>query len=219
MGMMDDEGEARGRSMRGGMGFVMSGDKSAFADKRDKETGIEIKKDGKVEVRGAKVTAVSATQVTATTTLGSVLITISANIDANTKVEAKNGKTIALSEVVVGDVVTLKGMMLSGNAFSMTATLVRDISKSVTPVVNDTRQVFEGKVTVLPGATLPTTITMTIGSTPLVVNISGSTTVLNTAWAPVALSTFQVGDSVRVFGYIPTGASAVTGVVVRNVSR
>jgi hypothetical protein len=181
--------------------------------------GIEIKKDGKVEVRGAKVTAVSATQVTATTTLGSVLITISANIDANTKVEAKNGKTIALSEVVVGDVVTLKGMMLSGNAFSMTATLVRDISKSVTPVVNDTRQVFEGKVTVLPGATLPTTITMTIGSTPLVVNISGSTTVLNTAWAPVALSTFQVGDSVRVFGYIPTGASAVTGVVVRNVSR
>lgn len=200
-------------------GWIINGDKGVFADKRDKETGIEIKRDGKIEVRGAKVTAVSSSQITASTTLGTVNLTVTANIDPNTKVESKNGKPLPITDVAVGDMVTLKGMMTSGNSLTFTATLVRDVSKSLTPAVTDSRQVFEGKISVLPGATLPTTLTITIGSTPQVINITNTTTLLNAAWAPVSLATFQLGDSVRVFGFIPTGSTTVNGLVVRNVTR
>lgn len=87
-----------------------------------------------------------------------------------------------------------------------------------TPVANG-QQVFEGVVTTLPGSSAPTALTLTVGSTTYTVNISTTTTMLNTAWAPIALSTLQTNDRVRVFGYTPSGSTAVTALVVRDVSR
>jgi hypothetical protein len=148
-----------------------------------------------------------------------VTLTVTGTITSTTKIESKNGKPLVVSDIAVGDSVTMKGGMVSGNSFVFNATVIRNISKVFTPIVTDTRQVFEGTVQVLPGAVLPTTVTILIGSTPQVVNVTQSATVLNTAWSPIALSLFQSGDAVRVFGYIPAGSTSVTGLVIRNISR
>lgn len=205
---------------RGRMGIAQGLHKDTFADKRDKETGVEIKNDGTAVLRGAKVTAISGSTLTITETLGTTTLSWTVTTTGTTKFEAKNGTTIALGDIAIGDTVTVKGPLVSGSSLALTATLVRDITKVPTPTpAANSQQIFEGTLSVLPGASLPTTLTLTLGATAQVVNLSASTTVLNTAWAPVTLSTFQTGDRVRVFGYIPTGSTAVTALVVRNVTR
>jgi hypothetical protein len=211
----DDRPEDKGKHK----GWVIAKPDGLFTDKRDRETGVEFKNDGTVVLRGAKVTAVSASNITVTETLGAVTLTWTATISPTTKIESKNGKPLAVTEITAGDTVTVKGAMVSGNSLALAATLVRDVTKSVTTPVVNTQQVFEGTVSVLPGATLPTTLTILIGTTPQIVNVTNTTTVLNTAWSPVALSLFQVGDTVRVFGFIPAVSTVVNGIVVRNTTR
>jgi hypothetical protein len=82
-----------------------------------------------------------------------------------------------------------------------------------------TKQTFEGVLSVVPGAALPTSLTMTIGSTQQQVALSATTVVLNKDWTPIALSSFVAGDTVRVFGYIPANSSTLNAIVVRNTTR
>ncbi len=200
-------------------GWIKSGKEVKFIDARDAETGVEIKKDGTVQLRGAKVASISGQAVTVTETLGAAVLSWTINTDSTTKFEAKNGKEIALADIAVGDVVTIKGALQSGNTFVVKATTIRDISKAVTPVVVNAQQTFEGTLTVVPGASLPSTLTMTIGSTQQQVNLSATTVVLNKDWTPLALSSFVAGDKIRVFGYIPASSSSITGIVLRNTTR
>lgn len=211
----DMRGEDNGRHR----GWIKSGKEVKFIDAKDAETNIEIKKDGTVNMRGAKVTALSGSVITVTETLGAAVLSWSVTTDAATKLESKNGKAITLADIAVGDVLTVKGVMQSGNTFAVKATTVRNISKAVTPVVVNTQQTFEGTLSVVPGASLPTVLTMTIGSTQQQVNLTATTVVLNKDWTPLALSSFVAGDKVRVFGYIPASSSAITGIVLRNTTR
>jgi hypothetical protein len=178
-----------------------------FFDVRDKESGVEINKQGVVALRSAKVTAVSGNTITVTETLGAVVLTWTVTTDAATLLQAKNGATITMANIVVGDIVTIKGVFQSGNTLSVKATLVRDISRI--PAV----------LTQVPGSATPTSLVMTIGGVAQTVTISPTTVVLNSAWTPVALSTFLANDVVRVFGYVPTGSTTITGIVLRNTSR
>ena len=207
----DDSGRHRG--------WVKAGKEVKFIDARDAETGVEIKQDGSVVLRGAKVSALSGNMVTVTETLGTTTLSWSVTTDANTKFEAKNAKAITLADIAVGDVVTVKGKMQSGGSLSLTATTIRDISKALTPVVVNTQQTFEGTLNVVPGSALPTTLTMTIGSTQQQVSLSTATVVLNKDWTPLSLSSFVAGDTVRVFGYIPANSNVITGIVLRNTTR
>lgn len=211
---------------RGRMGMAQghaqgSATPDRFVDKRDRETGVEIKNDGTAVLRGAKVTAISGSTLTVTETLGTTTLSWTVTTTGTTKFEAKNGSSIALASIAVGDTITVKGALVSGSSLTLTATLVRDITKVPTPppAATNAQQIFEGTLSVLPGTSLPTTLTLSIGSTAQAVNLSTSTTVLNTAWAPVTLALFQTGDRVRVFGYVPTGSTTVTALVVRNVTR
>jgi hypothetical protein len=191
-----------------------------FIDRRDNETGIEFKKDGSVTLRGAKVTAVSGATLTVTETYGPAILSWTVQA-SGAQVQTRNGSAITLADVVVGDTVTVKGTLVSGSTFAVTATLVRDITKAPTapPISNTAQQIFEGTLSVLPGAALPTSLTLTVGGVAKMVNVSTTTTLLNASWAAVALSLFQIGDTVRVFGFVPSGSTAITGLVVRNTSR
>jgi hypothetical protein len=143
--------------------------------------------------------------------------------DAATLLQAKNGATITMANIVVGDIVTIKGVFQSGNTLSVKATLVRDISRIpavvTPPVATGVQQTYEGVLTQVPGSATPTSLVMTIGGVAQTVTISPTTVVLNSAWTPVALSTFLANDVVRVFGYVPTGSTTITGIVLRNTSR
>jgi len=200
-------------------GFVGSGNTVKYFDSNDSGKNASIDKNGQVVLRGAVVTSISGNLITVTTSLGPTTLTWTGNYDSSTKLEAKNGKAIDISQITVGDTVTIKGTMNSGSSLSLKVSLIRDVSKSVTTVTPNTKQVFEGKLTALPGASAPTTITMTIGSTAQVVNLSAITILLNKLWTPTTLGNFQIGDTVRVFGYVPTGSTAVTGLVLRNATR
>lgn len=211
----DNRGDDNGRHR----GWVKSGKEVKFIDVRDAETNIEIKKDGLVNMRGAKVTAISGATISVSETLGSAVLSWTITTDAATKFDSKNGKVITLADIAVGDVLTVKGLIQSGNALALKATSVRNISKAVTPVVINTQQTFEGILSVAPGTSLPTTLTMTIGTSQQQVNLSSAIVVLNKDWVPLALNSFVVGDTVRVFGYIPASSSTITGIVVRNTTR
>jgi Domain of unknown function (DUF5666) len=211
----DRGGENNGRHR----GWVKAGKEVKFIDARDAETNIEIKQDGTVQIRGAKVTSVSGNAITITETLGASVLTWTVTTDTATKLESKNGKVLTIADFAAGDVVTVKGKMQSGSALAVTATTVRNISKALTPVVVNTQQTFEGTLTVLPGSALPTSLTMTIGSTQQQVALSTATVVLNKDWTPIALSSFAAGDTVRVFGYIPASGSILNAIVVRNTTR
>jgi hypothetical protein len=211
----DRGGEDSGRHR----GWVKAGKEVKFIDARDAETNIEIKQDGTAQIRGAKVTSVSGNAITITETLGASVLTWTVTTDSATKLESKNGKVLAITDFTAGDVVTIKGKMQSGSALAVTATTVRNISKAITPVVVNTQQTFEGVLSVVPGAALPTSLTMTIGSTQQQVALSATTVVLNKDWTPIALSSFVAGDTVRVFGYIPANSSTLNAIVVRNTTR
>jgi Domain of unknown function (DUF5666) len=208
-------GEGRGQHM----GWVRPGNEMKFADSRDAETGIEMQSNGNAVIRGAKVSSISGPLLTVTETLGAAVLTVTVNTDAATQFNSKNGKTITITDITIGDIVTVRGALQSGTSLSLKATMIRDISKAITPAVVNTQQVFEGTLSAAPGASLPASFTMTIGSTPQVVTISPTTSLFNKDWAPVAIATFQVGDVVRVFGYIPAGTTTVTGLVLRNATR
>lgn len=211
----DRRGEDNGRHR----GWVRAGKEVKFIDARDAETNLEIKQDGTVQLRGAKVASISGNALTVTETLGASTLTWTITTDATTKLESKNGKALTMTDFAVGDVVTVKGKMQSGSALAATATTVRNISKALTPVVVNTQQTFEGTLSVVPGTTLPTSLSMTIGSTQQQVALSATTVVLNKDWTPIALSSFVAGDTVRVFGYIPASSSTLNAIVVRNTTR
>jgi tartrate dehydratase beta subunit/fumarate hydratase class I family protein len=200
-------------------GWIKPGNTVKYIEANDAGKNVDINKNGEVVLRGGVVTSISGNMIVVSTTLGSSVLTWTGNFDSSTKLESKNGKAIDLSQITVGDTVTIKGTMNSGSALSIKVSLIRDVSKAVTPVVINTKQVFEGKLTATSGNTTPTTITMMIGSTPQVVNLSSITILLNKAWGVMSLSNFQIGDTVRVFGFVPTGTTSVTALVLRNASR
>lgn len=200
-------------------GWIKPGNTVKYIESSDAGKNVDINKNGTVVIRGGVITSISGNMIVVSTTLGSSVLTWTGNFDSSTKLESKNGKAIDLSQITVGDTVTIKGTMNSGSSLSLKVSLIRDISKAVTPVVANTKQVFEGKLTAQAGNTIPTTITMLIGSTPQVVNLSSLTILLNKAWGVVSLSNFQIGDTVRVFGFVPTGSTSVTALVLRNASR
>jgi hypothetical protein len=193
-----------------------------FFDARDQGKGVEIAADGSTTLRGAKVVSVSGTTITVSETLGATTLTWTIITDGTTQLQSKNGSGIVITDIVAGDTITVKGAFQTGSTLSVKATMVRDITKVpsvVTTPVGSAQQTYEGVLTQIPGSAAPTSLVMTVGGVAQTVTISSTTVVLNNAWAPVALNTFVANDTVRVYGYIPSGVTTITGIVLRNVSR
>ncbi len=195
---------------------------NVYVDQNDASTNLEIGNDGSVVMRGATVSSISGNTVYVNSVLGSATLTWTVTLDGNTKLEARNGRTIQLGDIAAGDKVTVKGVMLSGSSLSLRATLVRDITKAsqTTPVVNNgSKQTFQGRLVSVASNGLPTSVVVTIGNTNTTVNLGATTILLNNAWGVIPMTTFQVGDTVRVFGYIPSGTNQITCLVLRTTSR
>lgn len=193
-----------------------------YADSNDSKTETVINKDGTVVLRGATVNSISGNTIYLNSTLGVAVLNWTGTVDSNSKYETKNGRAMNLGDISVGDKVTVKGVFVSGSALSMRINLVRDITKTgssnPTPISNE-RQIFTGRLNSLSNTNLPASATVTIGNTNYVVNLSSSTILLNNAWVNIPLTNFQIGDNVRVFGYIPTGTNTINGLVMRDTSR
>lgn len=98
-----------------------------------KTPGVEvvITNAGNVLVRGATVTAVSGSTITATTTWSGVTLTWSVATDSGTSFLDRFGGTLTLANIAVGDTVSFAGT-LTGN-LSVKASAVKDWSRGTAP--------------------------------------------------------------------------------------
>ncbi len=115
-----------GNSEQRGFGDSFN-DKHEDHDKQKKEAHslgstleVHIGDDGKVLVRGAKVTSVSGTTVNATTTWGSVVMNWAITTDGNTEFVRRFGGASGVSEISVNDFVSFSGMILTTTASPIT---------------------------------------------------------------------------------------------------
>lgn len=190
---------------------------------KDKEMStaltVHIENNGATLVRGAKVIAVSGGTITASTQWGNTNVNWSVVTDGNTQLLRKNGQKEAIADVKVGDTLSFSGSLnTSGSPFTVNAKVVKDWTAPDVAVTPE-RHVFEGKLTALTSSTLPSTLSLSIGSKIYSVFASAGTQVLNSLWATTTLSRFSVGDTVRVFGSLQSSnQNNIDAYVIRDAS-
>lgn len=174
---------------------------------------LRIGANGMTDVRGAKVTGITGTTLSAVSTVGSTALSWTVQTDAATKFRARNGE-IRFADIRIGDTLNFKGMIVGGGSvLSVQASSVTDVTVQRP---NPETAVFQGRLKAIAGAVAPTTLTLAVGNADYAVKIAADTVVLSNAWARTTLARFAVGDTVRVYG-TRTGTS-IDAVVVRNVS-
>ncbi len=186
------------------------------------EVSIQINANGKALVRGAKVTAVSSSTITATTMWGTTSLTWSIVTNPATNLVFKGGRPMPQGGIMVGDIISFNGPVeTTVSALTVDATVVKDWSKTkgTTPTpIPGTKDTFHGTLQMVSTTTLPASLTLAMGGTSYTVNLSASTLVLANNWATTSLSLFVPGDTIRIFGTM-TGTTTLTALVVRNTSR
>jgi hypothetical protein len=176
---------------------------------------VHINDNGKVLVRGAKVTSVVGNTINAYTSWSSVNLNWAVNVPANSPIIRRFGGNGAISEVSVGDFISFQGNLVTTSAspIVVNATTVKDwsIQKNVT-----VRTTIEGQLKSIVGTVAPTSMVVTSGNTDYTVNIATDTSILNSLWAKTVLSSFKVGDKIRAYGGVTNFNMNAT--VVRNAS-
>jgi len=190
--------------------------------KANTEVSVQINHNGKTLVRGAEVSAVSGSVITASTKWGSSTLVWTINTSGSTQFVQNGGKNKngSLSSVAMGDVISFSGTLnASSTGLVVAADAVKNWTKKVTttPNVKDT---FQGTLQSVASTTLPTSLVLKIDNTNYTVQASSSTIVIGSNWMPTTLSTFVAGDIVRVFGSISASNNTViNAIVIRNASR
>lgn len=90
---------------------------------------VHINNNGKVLVRGAKITSISGPTITATNTWGSTTMTWIVNTDTSTKSIRRYGGNSSLSEMSVGDYISFSGMLdTTASVLTVKADMIKDWS-------------------------------------------------------------------------------------------
>lgn len=159
------------------------------------------------------------------------------SIDANTKsfviaTEKRGNQTILTSSSTTfkqGNAIMSFSALLVGQKISKTSGVWNNLTNSMqaekvdiyqnTALLN--KRTFEGTLKgVSASSSLPTTIVLTVGTMDFTVNIPAGISVLSKNWLTTPLTTFVVGDKVRVYGAVePTNTSVIDASVVRDTSR
>ncbi|MFA5841217.1 MAG: hypothetical protein WC847_03050 [Candidatus Paceibacterota bacterium] len=118
----DKSNEDRGKS-----------EQSKEAHMRGSTLEVHISDKGKVDVRGAKVTAISGNVITASTSWGVANLVWSVNVSSDTNIVRLYGGKSLVSEISVGDFVSFKGNLVTTSAspIIVNATMVKDWSIQV----------------------------------------------------------------------------------------
>lgn len=178
---------------------------------------VHFNNDGKVIVRGAKVTSVSGSTINAAVAWGSYSLNWVVVTDATTKFIRKHGGASSVSEVSVGDFLSFQGHV---DTTQSQATVKADIVKDWSLVEKaNAKMNMEGTLKSIAGTTTPTTLVLTIKGVDYTVNVPGGISILNKNWQIVSLSSFRIGDTVRVYGSLRTDSTAtIDATVVRDTS-
>ena len=215
-----DNGDNRGKSdehkpeMKMEMKQHMQGfDKIRGMNEERMKPAVYILPNQDVLVRGAEVTAVGSSSISAEVNWGSLSMAWKVNVASSTKFIFHDDGPGSLSDVKVGDTISFKGKLVSTESqFTVDAQVVKDWSLLKSP------KVFEGGILQsLASTTPPTTMVVRFHDSDFTVRIATSTAILDAAWRRVSLSAFDVGDQIRVFGPM-SASSTIDATVVRDVS-
>ncbi len=173
---------------------------------------VHINDNGKVLVRGAKVTSVSGSSFNAATVWGAASMSWSVSTTGETEFVHSNG----MSDIAVGDFVSFTGKMNTGIAspFSVNADIVKDWSPKI-PV--NAKTTVEGTVKLISGTTVPTSFVLSVGDKNYTVRIASDTSVLNALWLRTSLTNIRVDDTIRVYGMV-NADNTIDATVVRDTS-
>ncbi len=176
---------------------------------------VHISDNGNVLVRGAKVTAVSGSTVTANTSWGATALTWTVNTDSNTQFVHRFGGQSALASVAVGDFVSFQGPLSSTNTG---LTVMAKVFKNWSAASMNTQipRVLEGKIKSIASTVAPTTMVVEIGNVDYTVSVAANISVLNNLWLTTSLANLRVGDHIRVYGVV--SGTTITASVVRDTS-
>jgi hypothetical protein len=117
----------------------------AAADSKDPVLEIRIEQTGKTVVRGATVTAVASSTITATTPVGPSLLTWTIGTDSSTDYLRQSGGNAARTDIVVGDKISFSGKISSTSPLMVQADTVKDFSPA-TSSAKEKRAHLEGEV-------------------------------------------------------------------------
>jgi hypothetical protein len=153
---------------------------------------VHITDGGKVLVRGAKVTAISGSTITANTAWGSANVSWNVNTDSNTKYIRRYDGASMFSEIAVGDFISFQGTLVSGTASPMTVTAktIKDWS------IQKKNATFDGTVSSVSGTTF---VIATKKNGNITVNTSSSTQIMKNS-STGAFADITVGRTVAVTG-------------------
>lgn len=155
---------------------------------------VHINDNGKVLVRGAKVSSVSASSIMATTSWGTASVPWTVNISSNTEMNRRFGGKLQMSEISVGDFISFQGDLVQGSSgFVVNAKVVKNWSVQKVKAdsfgsvssINSTAQSF-----VLVAGGDRGTIT---------VNVVSSTSIMK-GDSKAVFADIKVGDKIRVNG-------------------
>jgi hypothetical protein len=97
------------------------------SNKSGTKVEVNLNGDGSALVRGAKVTAVSGSTISATTNYGSSQLAWTVKTDGNTKFNANKGSSTGLANIAVGDTVSFSGSLdQSVSGLTVNAKVVKD---------------------------------------------------------------------------------------------
>lgn len=177
---------------------------------------VQIQESGRTLVRGATVTAVNGSTITASVVLGGTTLTWTAVTDGSTKFLDKNGRTGALNTVAVGNTISFSGSLTNASGLSVKADTVKNWSKDAAA---SSKHTFEGTVQSVASTTVPTSFVLKIGNTNYTVNVGTTALVLKNNWTRATLGDLAVGHTVRVYGSVQTNnTSIIDALIVRDTS-
>jgi len=179
---------------------------SASANKAE----VVLTDSGKALVRGAKVTAVSSSTITAQTVLGSATVTWTILTDSATSFYDARGKTGGLAGIAVGDTVSFAGAIEGGNMTNVRATVVKDWS----PVMSE--KTLKGTLSSLNTGNLTfvlSTKSHKDSSKNVTVQLS-STTAITLNGTTSALANLAVNDGIKVTGTLSSDGMTLAALKV-----
>ena len=167
---------------------------------------VHIADDGKVVVRGAKVTAISGNTISASTVWGLTTLSWTITSDAFTHFLRHSGGQSALSEISVGDFVSFQGQMITTGAnLSVTATVIKNWSVQKKNVSFIGKVITFGTNTFLMGTDEHGLIT---------VNVAGAVPVSKDS-TTASFATIHIGDKVSVGGVFDEVSKILTASKVK----
>jgi hypothetical protein len=177
---------------------------------------VQIQESGRTLVRGATVTAISGSTITASVVLGGTTLAWTAVTDGSTKFLDKNGRTGASNTVAVGNTISFSGSLTNASGLSVKVDTVKNWSKDS---ATSSKHTFEGTLQSIASTTAPTSFVLKVGNTNYTVNVATTALVLQNNWTRGTLSQLAIGHTVRVYGSVQANnASVIDALIVRDTS-